>query len=403
MLERENKEKLLECLSKTIKKDISEVKEIEETAILSDYGLESITFIQFIVAVEDTLGITVNDSDLLFSNFDTLEKMFTTLGKYLKNEFKVCKKCLVLDCDNILWKGIAAEGEIIPNISLQEKAVSLSEKGVLICLCSKNDEAVVREAFESHKDMPIKWEQIVAYRINWLDKAENIKSLAKELNIATDSMVFIDDSDYEIGAVEALLPEVLALKLVMGQEQSEIDLHELFDIEILTEEGKNRSELYIQQKSREKAKQRFNTIEDYNASLQTKLNIRPATAEDFPRIIEMSLRTNQFNLSMKRYDKAALYKIGMSDKYMVTVMEASDIYGDMGIIGTSVLRFSDIPCIEAFMLSCRVIGRGFEYSLLSKLKQLAADKGCESISGIYFKTEKNARFENFYTDNGIVL
>lgn len=393
-----DQEKIIRCLSDVLEKDLSEVQTIGKAEDLSSFGMDSITFIRFILAVEEAFGITINDSDLLFTKFDTLGKVHTTLQKYLGNGSAIYKKCIVLDCDNVLWQGIASEDKIIPNIEFQTEIVNLYENGVLISLCSKNDEFAVKEIFDRHSEMPLRWEYVLVPKINWNDKVDNIKAIAEELNISTDSMVFVDDSDYEIGAVESLLPEVLTIKF-----EDEVSLQGLFDTGFLTDEGKNRTELYIQQKSREKAKQSYNTIEEYNDSLQTKVGIKPAEIKDIPRIGELSLRTNQFNLSMKRYDEATLEKLITSNEYCVLAMSSSDIYGDMGVIGAAVLHINGCAIIEAFMQSCRVIGRGFECQLLAQIKRIATEKNCTEISGIYIETEKNSKFASFYEDNGVTL
>lgn len=374
------------------------LQDYPKDAPLSEIGLDSLGFVSLVVALEEALSIEVPDSELLMDNFSTLEKIDERLCRYMQKTDIVLKKCLVLDCDGVLWDGIACEGEIIPNNSFQEQLVNLYKSGILLCLCSKNDSFAIDEVFEKYNEMPLKKEHILLEKVNWSDKADNIKAIAKELNIGLDSIVFIDDSDYEIGAVKGLLPEVTAIKF-----EEKMSLKGLFGADFTTIESQNRTDLYIQQRSREKAKRSFDSTQEYNASLQTKTQIKVMESADIPRVSELSMRTNKFSLSMKRYDAKTLENMLLSQEYSVFTMSASDIYGDMGIVGAAVLHIGDVAIIEAFMLSCRVIGRGFELELLDKVKEAAADFGCVSLSGVYLQTEVNSHFASFYSENGVAI
>ena len=212
-----DKEQILLCLSKILEKDIDEIKRLPENAPLIDIGLESIAFISFIVELENTFGFEVNDRDLLLKNFETLTQTYETLQKYFgaENTDKPLKKCLILDCDGVLWKGIAGEENIIIDddvIRFQNELIKLYEKGVLLCLCSRNELDNIAEVF-NQSDMVLKQKHIIITKSSSNNKAESIKEIAAELNISSDSFVFADNDPYEIGLVSSFMTEVESVRV----------------------------------------------------------------------------------------------------------------------------------------------------------------------------------------------
>lgn len=389
------KQKILEILAEVV--EIENPQEIHLQDKLSDLGLTSILFIQFIVKLEETFSIEILDSDLTLKKFETVEIMFETLQKYFHSE-KALKKVLVCDCDNVLWQGVAGEEEI--HIGQNEHRIHgvlsyLYRKGVLLCLCSRNEEANVRAAFQNPK-MELSFEQIVSFRINRGDKATNLSDMAAELNLSLDSFVFVDDSDYEIGLINALLPEVETVKAVL-QENWIDKITELFDLSTSSEE-RNRTELYREQKKREKEKARFSTVEEYNRSLNTIGSCDFVKSGELLRLAELSQRTNQCNLSVARYSEADLQRLMKDPSVSVLSLSASDKYGDMGIVGGAVLRKGEVALIESFFVSCRVFDRGFEELLLSRLRSEAGDL---PLAGVLHKTEKNKKYHDFYLRNEV--
>ena len=160
----------------------------------------------------------------------------------------------------------------------------------------------------------------------------------------------------------------------------------------------DRTKQYRDQKEREKEKLRCQSVEEYNNSLESRVKTSLCAEEDAPRVAELSQRTNQFNLSGARYTEDDVRRFISSDEYRVLSLCASDKYGDMGIVGAAVVRLGDSPVIEGFFISCRVFGRGFENLLLDEVKRVSPNAG-----GIYRRTDKNAQFENFYTENGVTV
>jgi FkbH-like protein len=321
------------------------------------------------------------------------------------------KKCLVLDCDNVLWGGAIADdgidniklGQVYPGKAYQDfqrEILKLCHQGIIICLCSKNNESDVMNVLRNHPDMLLKREHIVAYKINWNNKADNLRELEEELNIGLDSMVFIDDSEYEIGLINNELPQIKTIHLNAERPHEYADTLKqcgLFDKMLVTDEDKKRTGLYIEKSIRSTHKQSFTDLEAYHKSLETILTIKYADNFSVPRLAQLSQRTNQFNLTAKKYSEQDLYGFINSESYDVILLRAQDIFGAMGIVGCAIIHYVDnIAIIEAFMLSCRVFCRGFEDVLLSQICKLTQSKGYLTIIGKYAQTEKNKQYSEFY-------
>lgn len=319
------------------------------------------------------------------------------------------KKCLILDCDGVLWDGVLSDDgyeHLKINLSFQREILRLYSEGILICLCSKNNEEDVMQALNAHPDMMIKAEQISGVRINWENKANNILSLARELNIGTDSMVFIDDNRCETELVTTFIPDitVICFEGVKPYEYAEkLRSCGCFEICRVTDTGRNRGRWYCQQKHRKEYLEGAVDEVSFMASLETVTRIYEATEPmDIVRIAEMSQRTNQFNLSGRKYSEDELLKLIGSYNYSIYVLSASDRFGDLGIVAAAVVRFGDrTTVIEGFYLSCRAFSRGFEQKLVEHIKTEAADRGYSMIFGVYRETSKNKAYCNFYVDCGI--
>ncbi len=392
-----NKAKILELLGDILDIEKQNLLEMPIDTKLSDLGLSSIQFIQFIVALEEEFEIEILDSDLILSNFETIEILYQTLEKYFLSE-NVFKKVLICDCDNVLWHGISGEEEIYTDDLIdkfQETVIDLYNHGVLICLCSKNEPENIETAFDS-LEMPLKKNHILVSKINLTDKATNIKEIALELNISADSFVFVDDSVYELDLVSSIIPEITTIRADYSDGGCIERIKSYFESNTI---DINRTQQYREQKEREKEKQLYSTAEEFNASLKTEVTCGLALPSQVSRISELSQRTNQFNLSNARYSESEITLFISDENYSVYALSASDKYGDMGIVGAAIIHKSDKPVIISFFLSCRVFGRGFEELLINKIKSDFPN----SLNGIYKKTVKNKRFETFYSENGVEL
>ena len=389
-----NKNEILRILSDVLKKDKSVIYSTDPHKDLAELDLTSIKFIEFIVALEENFGIEILDSDLLLANFSTINNIFSTLSKYFSDT--VSRKVLVVDADNVLWNGICGEEDIFINegpTELQKLLLDFYNRGVILCLCSKNDQDNIEQAF-SLPSMIINKTHFSAWRINRKDKATNIREISEELNLSTDSFIFADDSDYELGFIKLNLPEIHTVKINHPNMSFIDELISMFE-HVQSTSDLNRTRLYREQKEREKEKHRFTTVEEYNASLKTSFLCAEADRSLCTRLAELSQRTNQFNLSARKYSENELLGLLDSTDHSVIYLSVRDKYGDMGIVGMSVINKNTI---EAFMLSCRVFDRGFENVLLNKIKELAG----EPLYGIYRPTDKNTRYADFYKLNGVL-
>ena len=335
-------------------------------------------------------------------------------SKFLRSLKGKSKKCLILDCDNTLWGGILGEDGLV-NAKLgkshpgsiyyefQQEILNLYHRGVILTICSKNNEYDVWEMFEKHPDMLLKKEHISAAMINWDDKATNILRLAEILNIGLDSMVFIDDSEFECDLIRQSLSEV---EVVHFSESNKLELRSSllsngwFDLLTVSDEDRNRGELYRAEAARKNVQNSFHSLEAFYESLEMEVTIRKADEFSIPRIAQLTQKTNQFNLTTPRYSEAEIQLLSDSEDTEVLYVQLKDKFGDYGIIGVSIFQYNKEQAnIDTFLLSCRAIGRGVEDILLEKTMALARTRGCKEIKGIYKPTPKNIQVENFYLDH----
>lgn len=393
-------EKIYLLLAEACQCDVDTLKEATPEENLISLGMTSISFITFIIKVEEEFNIEINDSDLLLEKFETVNLCLSTLSSYVSNETKKweptlsMKKGLILDCDNVLWKGVSGDERIIVDeqvIMLHNCLRDLYEKGVILCLCSKNEYNTVHETLkliETDFDMGM----IAVERINRKDKATNISEILAELNMVADSFVFLDDSEYELGYVNKVFPEIFSIKADYNNISFIETLKEIF--QQTPPSSLDRTKLYREQKERQKERGRHISVTDYNASLETVMSCHVSTETEIPRISELSMRTRQFNLSDAHYSVEEITNFYNSDEYKVISLTASDKYGDLGLVGASIINGNTII---AFMLSCRVFDRGFECIMMDTIKALHNIP----LKGVYVENGKNSRFMDFYKDNGI--
>lgn len=313
-------------------------------------------------------------------------------------------KVLVLDLDDTLWSGaIGRDGPegIKPNLTLQRKAFQLWTEGVVLAISSKNNEDTAMSAWVHWPDMPLLIEHFATWRINWRDKATNLREMAEELNVGLDSFVFFDNSPRERAWVRSQLPEVTVPELPddLSEYADILRDGQWFEGHALTKEDRSRGRYYIEQRQRRKA-QATMAPEDFYYSLQQAVKIRPITAETISRAVQMLRKTNQFNLTAKRYTKQDLIQM-FSDGWEIFTLQAEDKFGDSGIVGVAMLRYCDTTCvIDSFLLSCRAIGRTIETAFLSWIVDRALAKNACLLVGCYRPTDKNAVAADFYQSHG---
>jgi FkbH-like protein len=315
-------------------------------------------------------------------------------------------KAVVVDCDNTLWKGVVGEdGPLGVKIGqeekiLQEFLIQQHNSGVLICLCSKNREEDVFEVFEKNDQMILKRENISFHRINWESKAKNLVDLAKEINIGTDSFVFIDDNPMECAEVRNIVPETLILQVPSaGFTEKELRNLWIFDRSVITDEDRKRAEKYREEAMRNNFKSSSRSFKDFIDGLDLKIEIRPFNQENFPRISQLTYRTNQFNFTTLRKDENEIRQFAFDSNYECFQVSVKDKFGDYGLVGVIIANKSGGYSVETFLLSCRVLGKGVEHSLISFLGERATKTKSEFLSLNFRKTVKNMPSENFIKIN----
>jgi len=329
------------------------------------------------------------------------------------------KKCLILDLDNTIWGGILGEdgiegikigGDYPGNaFSLfQQSLLELNKAGVILAICSKNDERDVLENWEKNPYLIIKKEHIAAYRINWNNKVDNIRDLVSELNIGLESIVFVDDNPSERELVKEFLPMIAVPDFpdqpYMLPRFSEILYKEYFSVYKLTEEDQVKTEFYKANLLRSSIQNTFVDFTDYLASLDIVITIHNANSFNIPRIAQLTQKTNQFNLTTKRYSDADIQKFVNNNDY-VFCMSVKDKFGDSGITGVIIFTKSNIDKvdIDSLLLSCRILGKGIEKAFVLQILSLLKKEEIKSVSANYIPTRKNEQAKDFYEKTGFIL
>lgn len=333
---------------------------------------------------------------------------------YIKALKNLNRKCIVLDLDNVLWGGILGEegfagiklgGDPVGKayVDFQKLLLSYYSRGIILAINSKNNYEDAYKVIQEHPNMVLREKHFAAMRINWKDKVENMVELAEELNIGLDSMVFIDDSPQERERMKQALPQVLVLDLPRSPFHYCKALQNLNDFNtlVISEEDKKRGDMYYAKKKRRALMKTKGSLEEFLRSLDIKAEIRYADSFTIPRVTSLINRTNQFNLTTRRYSQAQVEGMcSQPDRFRVYTMKISDRFGDEGIVGVAIVRKEkETWVIDSFLMSCRVIGRGVETALLAKIVEDAKANGASVLIGEYIPTPKNQPASNFYRDH----
>lgn len=336
--------------------------------------------------------------------------MGTLVARRLRALVEQPRKCIVVDCDNTLWSGVCGEQGPLGvrveagNRRLQEVLLEQRRNGRLLCISSKNDEEDVMAVFERHPDMLLKREHLSALRINWNPKAQNLASLAKELNLDLSSFIFIDDDMFECQSIAALYPEVCTVRIAVADEtavtRTLLDVWEL-DTAALTAEDALRASYYRSELERDDARKAAYTLEQFLDSLELKVAIVPLTPDGVVRAAQLTQRVNQFNLNGIRRTAGELH--ARPSWKMCSLISASDRFGDYGVVGLLIYEKHD-HClwVETILLSCRALGRGVERRLAAHLAQEAQRSGVTSLNFEFIETKKNGPMRDFLSRIGVV-
>ena len=328
------------------------------------------------------------------------------IGKALKG---ATKKCLVLDCDNTLWGGIIGEDgingiKIDKNMypdklyyEFQQTVINLHERGVIIALCSKNNEEDVWDVLDNHASCLLKRKHVAAWRINWDDKSSNIKSIAYELNLGTDSFVFVDDSPLECELVKTILPEVTVLQVPSKlYTYPKILLHDgWFDTLNISKEDSKRTQMYKADNLRKINAKNYENINEYLSSLDIRAIIHEVTDSEIVRVAQLTQKTNQFNLTTRRYSEPDINKFVENPLSIVFSLTIKDKFGDLGLTGVLIAyKTKDRVIIDTMLLSCRILGRKAEVAFVDYcLRYLVKKWGCSVFEArVYSYPEKYTNF-----------
>ncbi len=332
----------------------------------------------------------------------------TALSRAIFNIGAPPVKVIVLDCDQTLWQGVCAEdgptGIMLtpPFRRLQEFMLGQMHAGVLLALCSKNQEADVLSVFDQRSDMPLRREHFAAWKINWEPKPDNLRALAAQLDLGLDSFVFIDDNPIECAAVRASCPEMITLQL--PQEHARIpaflDSLWIFDRAVATREDRERSLWYRANSPREEMRSVAPTLQDFLDGLQLRIEVAEATDDQIARAAQLTQRTNQFNLTSLRRSEGELRALLQAGaKCLVT--SVSDRFGDYGIVGAILCTLAaDRLCVDTLLLSCRALGKGVEHRMVADLASRALRDGKATIVLPYRRSDRNEPAREFLAGLG---
>ncbi|HXI21550.1 MAG TPA: HAD-IIIC family phosphatase, partial [Gemmatimonadales bacterium] len=343
-----------------------------------------------------------------------LAEVARAYARYLSPLKGLTRKCVVLDLDNTLWGGIVGEdgphgirlGNTAPGSEYQEfqrYLKTLTDRGILLAVNSKNNPDDALEVIRSHEGMVLRESDFSAVRINWRPKPENMRSIAEELNIGVDSFVFLDDNPDEREMMRQLLPEVLTVDLPTDPARYRATVESLPQLQtlVVTEEDRGRVQQYRANRERERARDGSASLEDYLGSLGIVVEVRRAAGDDLARIHQLFQRTNQFNLTTRRYDLGQVTGFASDPGTVLLTARTRDRFGDHGLVAVALAR-TGRPAwtIDSFLMSCRVIGYGVESAVLSVVSRLAREAGATELVGELIPTKKNAPARDFYGRHG---
>lgn len=321
------------------------------------------------------------------------------------------KKCIILDLDNTLWGGIIGDdgiggieigelgrGHAFSN--LQRWLKQLKQYGIVLAVCSKNNEDVAKEPFEKHEEMILKLSDISVFVANWNDKASNIRIIQETLNIGMDSIVFLDDNPFERNLVKSVIPEIEVPDLPQDPALYLEFLQQCnyFDTASYTVDSIDRTKQYQAEYERKQLQMSFNSIDDYLEGLEMVGEVKPFEPVRYARIAQLTQRSNQFNLRTVRYTEDEIERIAKDDNYITLYFTLRDKFGDHGLVSVVILK--KISKVEAFvdtwLMSCRVLKRGMEEFIVNAMIRTAKEAGISTVNAEYIATPKNAMVKDIY-------
>lgn len=337
------------------------------------------------------------------------------LMKYVIGYLGITKKCIVLDLDNTLWGGIVGEegyngiklGPEPPGntfMEFQRVLLSLHQRGVILAINSKNNFEDAIKVIKDHPYMILKEEHFASIRINWKDKVSNMKEIIKELNIGSDSLVFIDDDPVNREFVKSIFPEILVVDVVNDPSTYVSIIENMIDFSVLkiTDEDKNRGKMYLKQKEISGLQESTPDLQTFLSQLNLKIIIKEVDEFSLPRTSQLILKTNQFNLTTKRYQEMEIKEMIRDSNFIVGCVQVEDKFGDNGITGVFIVKKESKEEweIDTFLMSCRVMGRDIEKGIMNYIINKAKENNIKKIKADFIPTQKNKPIENFLSECG---
>ncbi|MCG2632721.1 HAD-IIIC family phosphatase [Bradyrhizobium sp. WYCCWR 13023] len=330
-------------------------------------------------------------------------------------ELGLSRKCLVLDLDNTLWGGVIGddglggirvsqgepEGEGF--LAFQRYVKTLKARGVILAVCSKNNESIAREVFEKHPDMLLRLDDISCFVANWTDKAANLRAIARQLNIGLDSLVFIDDNPAERSIIRQMVPAVAVPEVSTDPVDfiATLDRHQYFQVSSIGQEDFKRSEFYRANAMRGAVESSATGMEDFLRSLEMTATIGPVLPTTLERTAQLINKSNQFNLTTRRRSSADVLALMNSPDWIAVTASLTDRFGDNGLVSVVFGHVEeDVLDVDTWLMSCRVLKRGLEHFVLNYLCDQAGARGLRCIRGTYIPTAKNELVRDHYADLG---
>lgn len=328
------------------------------------------------------------------------------------------KKCLALDLDNTLWGGVVgedgADALIFADVKegarykdAQRLIKKMKEQGVLLAILSKNNPEDVEQAF-NRPDMVLKRDDFVAEAINWEPKCENVKRMAKTLNLGLDSFVFLDDNPAEREQMKAECPEVATVDFPTDTSALPETIAKIYDDYFfaldVTSEDVQKTAMYRAEKQRKVERESAVSVESFLQRLEMTMEVHLMKEDELKRVTQLVNKTNQFNVTTQRYGEEEIQRLGASDRSDVVVVHMADKYGDQGLVAVIILRYDEKNAtIDSFLMSCRVMGREAEMEIMATVKKFLQKKGIALLRAIYRKTAKNAPVAELFEKFGFEL
>jgi len=389
----------------------------ELSAELSDCFIADFCMLQSRFGYDKFFDPSIYVSTEMVLSVDVLPSAAKIVCDILAAAAGMIHKCLILDLDNTVWGGVIGD-DGLENIqigslgigkafsALQYWAKKLKERGVLLAVCSKNDESVAKEPFEKHPDMVLHLDDFAIFTANWEPKADNIRRIQKILNIGFDSMVFVDDNSMERNFVRAELPMVCVPELPEDPADYADYLASLnlFETISFSEADLARTQQYQAEARRVAAQEQFANEDDFLKSMNMEALVSEFNAFNTPRVAQLSQRSNQFNLRTVRYTEADVSARAKDSGYRTFAFSLKDRFGDNGLISVLVLKRTDAETffIENWLMSCRVLKRGMENFVLNTLVEYAKRQNAKYLLGEYIETPKNHMVSDHYQKLGFV-